>query len=163
MTEAGWLAVLIPEEYGGAGLGVTEASIILEEIHRAGGNAAACHAQMYVMGTLLRHGSAGPKRNNICPLSLVATYACKPLASPSPMPAPTRPRSAPPPPAMATVIASAVKRSGFSRAQHSDLLLLLARTTPLDQVDKPTNGLSIFLVDPAHLGRAMGLPSSRSR
>ncbi|MCB0124053.1 MAG: acyl-CoA dehydrogenase family protein, partial [Caldilineaceae bacterium] len=56
MTEAGWLAVLIPEEYGGAGLGVTEASIILEEIHRAGGNAAACHAQMYVMGTLLRHG-----------------------------------------------------------------------------------------------------------
>jgi acyl-CoA dehydrogenase len=146
MTEAGWLAVLIPEEYGGAGLGVTEASIILEEIHRAGGNAAACHAQMYVMGTLLRHGSPAQKAQYLPriasgELRMQAFGVTEPDAGTD-----------------TTKIRTTATRDGdhyrvrgqkiwISRAQHSDLLLLLARTTPLDQVEKPTHGLSIFLVD----------------
>src|SRR5713226_157024 len=79
LTEAGWLSVLIPSEYGGAGLGITEAAIILEEINRNGGNAAAAHAQMYIMGTVLRHGSE-PRSSATCPASREASCACKPSA-----------------------------------------------------------------------------------
>jgi len=146
MTEAGWLAVLIPEEYGGAGLGVTEASIILEEIHRAGGNAAACHAQMYVMGTLLRHGSTAQKEQY---LPQIASGALRMQAF-----GVTEPDAG----TDTTKIRTTATRDGdhyrvrgqkiwISRAQHSDLLLLLARTTPLEQVEKATHGLSIFLID----------------
>jgi acyl-CoA dehydrogenase len=146
LTGAGYLAALIPETYGGVGAGVTEASIILEEIHRSGGNAAACHAQMYVMGTLLRHGSTDQKRHYLPQIAsgelrLQAFGVSEPDAGTD-----------------TTQIRTAATRSGdeylirgqkiwTSRALHSDLLLLLARTTPLDQVQKRTDGLSVFLID----------------
>ena len=146
MTTAGYLAVLIPEEYAGGGMGVTEASIILEEIHRFGGNAAACHAQMYIMGTLLRHGSADQKRTYLPKIAsgdlrLQAFGVTEPNAGTD-----------------TTNIQTMAIREGdryrirgqkvwTSRAEYSDLLLLLARTTPSDQVNKRTDGLSIFLVD----------------
>lgn len=146
MTEAGYLAVLIPEAHGGAGLGVTEASIILEEIHRAGGNAAACHAQMYVMGTLLRHGSVAQQERYLPPIAsgevrLQAFGVTEPDAGTDT----TKIRT------MATLDGAHYRIHGqkiwISRAQHSDLLLLLARTTPIDLVEKPTQGLSILLID----------------
>ncbi len=146
MTEAGYLAALIPEEYGGAGLGVAEASVILEEVNRSGGNAAACHAQMYIMGTLLRHGSEAQKRAYLPAIArgevrLQAFGVTEPDAGSD----------------TAAIRTTAVRRGDryvirgqkiwTSRAQHSDLMLLLARTTPLDQVRRRTDGLSIFLVD----------------
>jgi acyl-CoA dehydrogenase len=146
LTEAGYLAALIPEEYGGAGLGVTEASVILEEINRSGGNAGACHAQMYTMGTLLRHGSDAQKRAF---LPQIATGALRLQAF-----GVTEPTTG----SDTTQLKTTATRKGdayvirgqkvwISRAEHSDLLLLVARTTPIDQVKKRTDGLSVLLID----------------
>jgi len=146
LTQAGYLACLIPTEYGGSGLGLAAAAAILEEIHRSGGNGAACHAQMYVMGTLLRHGSAEQKSRWLPPIAsgelrLQAFGVTEPSAGTD-----------------TTAIQTTAVRQGdryvvngqkvwTSRAEHSDLLLLLARTTPRDRVAKRTDGLSAFLVD----------------
>ncbi|HBY96335.1 MAG: acyl-CoA/acyl-ACP dehydrogenase [Ardenticatenaceae bacterium] len=146
LSEAGWLAVLIPEAYGGAGLGITEASIILEEINRSGGNAAACHAQMYIMGTLLRYGSEAQKERY---LPKIATSELRLQAF-----GVTEPNAG----SETTRIETRAVRQGdryvvdgqkvfISRAAQSDLLLLLARTTPYEEVDDKTRGLSVFLVD----------------
>ena len=112
LTEAGWLAALIPEEYGGAGLGVTEASVILEEINRSGGNSGACHAQMYIMGTLLRHGSRGAEAAHTCRRSRPASCGCSRSPSPSRRPAPTPRSSRPRPCARAIATSSTARRSG---------------------------------------------------
>ena len=146
LTDAGYLAALIPEEYGGSGLGVVEASIILEEINRSGGNAGACHAQMYTMGTLLRHGSEAQKRAF---LPKIATGALRLQAF-----GVTEPTTG----SDTTQLKTTAMRHGdryivrgqkvwISRAEHSDLLLLVVRTTPVEQVKKRTEGLSILLVD----------------
>jgi acyl-CoA dehydrogenase len=146
LTEAGYLAALIPEEYGGSGLGVTEASVILEEINRSGGNAAACHAQMYVMGAILRHGSSGQKRSL---LPRIASGEVRLQAF-----GVTEPETG----SDTTHLRTTAVRDGahyvltgqkvfISRVQHSDYLLLLARTTPLESVVRPSDGLSLFLVD----------------
>jgi acyl-CoA dehydrogenase len=146
LTASGWLAALIPEEYGGAGLSLTAASVILEEINRSGGNAAACHAQMYVMGTILRFGTAAQKERYLPriaagELRLQAFGVTEPTAgSDTPSIATT-----------ATRIDGGYRIRGqkiwTSRAEHSDLMLLLARTTPLADVDERTDGLSTFVVD----------------
>ena len=152
LTDAGYLAALIPEEYGGSGLGVTEASIILEEINRSGGNAGACHAQMYTMGTLLRHGSDAQKRAF---LPKIATGALRLQAFGV---------SEPTTGSDTTQLKTLAVRTGntyvirgqkvwISRAEHSDLLLLVVRTTPIEEVKKRTEGLSILLVD---MRRALG-------
>ena len=146
LTRAGYMATLIPESYGGAGLGITEAAIILEEIHHSGGNAAACHAQMYIMGTLLRHGSDAQKKKYLPALArgelrLQAFGVSEPTTGSD-----------------TTQMKTFARRSGgkyvvngqkiwISRAQHSDLMLLVARTTPLEQVKKRSEGLSVLLVD----------------
>jgi len=146
LTDAGWLAALIPTEYGGSGLGIAEASIILEEVNRSGGNAAAAHAQMYVMGTLLRHGSDEQKRTYLPriaagELRLQAFGVTEPDAG-----------------SETTRIKTFARKDGdnyvidgqkvfISRTQHSDLMLLLARTTPYDELEDKTRGLSVFLVD----------------
>jgi acyl-CoA dehydrogenase len=146
MTDAGYLATLIPEEYGGAGLGVTEAAVILEEIHRSGGNAAACHAQMYVMGTLLRHGLEAQKKKYL-PLLASGKLRLQAFAVSEPTTG-----------SDTTRIKTFAARKGnnfvikgqkiwISRAEHSDLMLLVARTTPLEQVKRRTEGLSVLLVD----------------
>jgi len=146
LTDAGYLAALIPEEYDGAGLGVVEASIILEEVNRSGGNSGAAHAQMYTMGTVLRHGSEEQKRRYLPriasgELRLQAFGVTEPDAGSDTTRLKTR----------------AVRKGDkyvingqkvfISRVQHSDLMVLLARTTPLDQVKKRSEGLSVFLVD----------------
>ena len=146
LTEAGYLAALIPEEYGGAGLPLSAACVILEEINHSGGNAAACHAQMYTMGTLLRHGSAEQKRRY---LPDVASGALRLQAF-----AVTEPTTGSDTTQLQT---KAVRDDGhyvvsgqkvwISRALQSDLMILLARTTPLDRVTKRSEGLSVFLVD----------------
>ncbi len=147
LTEAGWLSILIPEEYGGAGLGISAASAVLEEIHKAGCNAAACHAQMYIMGTVLRHGSKEQKERY---LPKIATGELRLQAF-----GVTEPSSGTDTLSLRT---TAVKKDNStyvvngqkvwtSRAEHSDLMLLLARTTPRDQTKKKTEGLSVFLVD----------------
>jgi len=146
LTKAGYLACLIPAEYGGSGLGVADAAAILEEIHRSGGNGAACHAQMYVMGTLLRHGSAEQKSRWLPQIAsgelrLQAFGVTEPSAGTD-----------------TTAIQMTAVRQGdryivngqkvwTSRAEHSDLMLLLARTAPRGGVAKRTDGLSVFLVD----------------
>jgi acyl-CoA dehydrogenase len=146
LTDAGYLAALIPEEYGGSGLGVAEASVILEEINRSGGNAGACHAQMYTMGTLLRHGSEAQKRAY---LPLIARGELRLQAFGV---------SEPTTGSDTTQLKTMAVRKGntyvvrgqkiwISRAEHSDLLLLIVRTTPVDQVKKRTDGLSVLLVD----------------
>src|SRR3712207_575522 len=146
LTEAGYLGALIPEEYGGAGLPLSAAGAILEEIHRAGCNAAACHAQMYIMGTILRHGSQEQKKRY---LPKIATGELRLQAF-----GVTEPTSG----SDTTMLRTFAKREGdryivngqkiwTSRAEHSDLMLLLARTTPRDQVKKRTEGLSTFIVD----------------
>jgi acyl-CoA dehydrogenase len=146
LTTSGYLAALIPEEYGGAGLGVTEASIILEEINRAGGNSGACHAQMYTMGTLLRHGSDEQKRRY---LPKIASGELRLQAF-----AVTEPNAG----SETTRIETRAVRKGdryvvngqkifISRAKQSDLMLLLARTTPYDELKDKTQGLSVFVVD----------------
>jgi acyl-CoA dehydrogenase len=146
LTDAGWLAALIPAEYGGGGLGLAEASVILEEINRAGANSGACHAQMYIMGTLLRHGSSEQKRRYLPKIASgelrLQTFAV------------TEPTTGTDTTKIKTFAAKKGDRyivNGqkvwISRMQHSDLMLLLARTTPLAQVEKKANGLSVFLVD----------------
>ena len=146
LTTSGYLAALIPEEYGGAGLGVTEASIILEEINRAGGNSGACHAQMYTMGTVLRHGNEEQKRRYLPAIAggelrLQAFAVTEPNAG-----------------SETTRIETRAVRKGdryvvngqkifISRAKQSDLMLLLARTTPYEELKDKTQGLSVFVVD----------------
>jgi len=146
LTQAGWMAALIPQEYGGSGLGLTEASVIMEEINRCGGNSGACHGQMYNMGTLLRHGSEAQKRNY---LPRIATGELRlqsmGVTEPSTGTDTTR------------IKTTAVKKGDryvingqkvwISRIQHSDLMILLARTTPLADVKKKSEGMSIFIVD----------------
>ena len=146
LTEAGWLSAMIPEEFGGSGLGLIEASVIMEEINRCGGNAGACHGQMYNMGTLLRHGSDEQKAEY---LPKIASGALR-LQSMGV----TEPTTG----TDTTKIKTFARRDGdryivngqkvwISRVQHSDLMILLARTTPLDQVQKKSEGMSIFIVD----------------
>jgi len=146
LTEAGWLAALIPEEYGGSGLSLTAASVIMEEINRNGGNSGVCHGQMYNMGTLLRHGSAEQKKRY---LPRIATGELR-LQSMGV----TEPTTG----TDTTRIKTTAVRKGdryvingqkvwISRIQHSDLMILLARTTPLDEVKKKSEGMSIFIVD----------------
>ena len=146
LTAAGYLAALIPEEYGGSGLGVTEASIILEEINRSGANAGACHAQMYTMGTLLRHGSEAQKRAYLPKIAsgelrLQAFGVSEPTTGSD-----------------TTQLKTTATRKGdyyvirgqkiwISRAEHSDLLLLIVRTTPIAEVKKRSDGLSVLLID----------------
>jgi len=146
MTRNGYLAVLIPEEYGGSGLGIQAATAILEEVHKSGGNAAACHAQMYIMGTVLRHGSAEQKQSNLPKIAsgdlrLQAFGVTEPTSGTD-----------------ATRIRTMAIREGdnyringqkvwTSRAEHSDLILLLARTSPREDMEKRHQGMSVFLVD----------------
>ena len=146
LTEAGWLAALIPEDYGGGGLTVTEASVILEEINRSGANSGACHAQMYIMGALVRHGSDEQKRRYLPDIAsgrlrLQSFSVTEPTTGTDT----TKTRT------MAVRRGDRYVINGqkvwTSRMQHSDLMLLLARTTPLADVKKKTEGLSIFLVD----------------
>lgn len=147
LTDSGFLSILIPEAYGGSGLGITAAASVMEEIHKAGCNGAACHAQMYTMGTLLRHGSEEQKNRY---LPKIATGELRLQAF-----GVTEPSSGTNTLGLRT---TAVKQGNStylvngqkvwtSRAEHSDLLLLLARTTPKDKVKKRTEGLSVFLVD----------------
>ncbi len=154
LADLGWLSVLIPEEYGGGGLGMTEAGIVLEEINRAGGNAVACHAQMYTMGALLRHGSQAQKHRWLPDvaagrLRLQAFAVTEPDAG-----------------SETTRIRTSAVRHGdryvvnghkvfISRVRQSDLMLLLARTTPYDDVTDKTTGLSVFLVDLRETGDAI--------
>ncbi|HZZ01745.1 acyl-CoA dehydrogenase family protein [Paraburkholderia sp.] len=146
LTKAGWLAALIPQDFGGSGLGLTEASVIMEEINRAGGNSGACHGQMYNMGTLLRHGSEEQKRRYL------PKIACGDLRLQSM--GVTEPSTG----TDTTKIKTTAERRGdryvingqkvwISRVQHSDLMILLARTTPLADVKKKSEGMSIFIVD----------------
>lgn len=146
LTKAGWMAALIPEEYGGSGLGLTEASVIMEEINRAGGNSGACHGQMYNMNTLVRHGSE-EQRQKYLPdiasgeLRLQSMGVTEPTTGTD----------------TTKIKTTAVRRGDryvingqkvwISRVQHSDLMILLARTTPLNEVKKKSEGMSIFLVD----------------
>ncbi|PRY85070.1 acyl-CoA dehydrogenase family protein [Donghicola tyrosinivorans] len=146
LTRAGWMAALIPEEYGGSGLGLTEASVIMEEINRAGGNSGACHGQMYNMNTLIRHGSEAQKQAYLPKIAsgelrLQSMGVTEPTTGTD-----------------TTQLKTTAVRKGdryvingqkvwISRVQHSDLMILLARTTPLAEVKKKSEGLSIFLVD----------------
>jgi len=146
LTKAGWMAALIPHEYGGSGLGLAEASVIMEEINRAGANAGACHGQMYNMGTLLRHGSAAQKQRY---LPKIASGELRLQAM-----GVTEPDTG----SDTTRIKTTAVREGdryvvngqkvwISRVRHSDLMILLTRTTPLAEVKKKSEGLSVFIVD----------------
>ncbi len=162
LTEAGFLSVLIPEEYGGSGLGLAAAAAILEEIHRSGCNGGACHAQMYTMGTVLRHGSEEQKRAY---LPGIAAGALRLQAF-----GVTEPTSG----TDTTRIRTFARRDGddyvvngqkvwISRAEHSDLMVLLARTTLRDEVAKPTDGMSVLLVDiKASLGKGLNIRPIRT-
>ncbi|WAH37141.1 acyl-CoA dehydrogenase family protein [Alicyclobacillus dauci] len=146
LTDAGWLSILIPEEYNGGGLGISEAAVVLEEINRSGGNAAPGHAQMYTMGALLRHGSKEQKEHWLPQIAtgkvrLQAFGITEPTAGSD-----------------TTNISTFAERKGdvyrihgqkvfISRVQHSDLMMLIARTTPRDKVQRKTDGLSLFLLD----------------
>jgi acyl-CoA dehydrogenase len=146
LTQAGWLSVLIPEEYGGSGLGLSAAAAILETIQAEGGNGGACHAQMYIMGTILRHGSEEQKRQYLPKIAsgelrLQAFGVTEPTSGTD-----------------TTSLRTFARREGdeyvvngqkiwTSRAEHSDLMLLLARTTPREEVARKTDGLSVFIVD----------------
>lgn len=142
LTKAGWLAALIPEEYGGSGLGLTEASVIMEEINRSGGNSGACHGQMYNMNTLVRHGSE-EQRQLYLPRIASGELRLQSMAVTEPTAGTDTTR----------IKTSAVRKGDryvvngqkdwISRIQHSDLMILLARTTPLDQVRKKSEGMSI--------------------
>ncbi|HEX4305964.1 MAG TPA: acyl-CoA dehydrogenase family protein [Solirubrobacterales bacterium] len=146
LTRHGWLAALIPEEHGGAGLGIGAASAILEEISASGGNPSACHAQMYTMGTLLRHGSEEQKRRYLPAIAsgglrLQAFGVTEPDAGSETTRIATRARRT------ADGYLVDGQKIWTSRAEHSDLMILLARTTPTEEVEKRTDGLSVFLVD----------------
>jgi acyl-CoA dehydrogenase len=146
LTKAGWLSALIPEEFGGSGLTLTEASVIMEEINRSGGNSGACHGQMYNMGTLLRHGSDAQKKQSLPKIAsgelrLQSMGVTEPTAGTD-----------------TTKIKTVAVKKGdcyvvngqkvwTSRVQHSELMILLARTTPLAEVKKKSEGMSIFIVD----------------
>jgi acyl-CoA dehydrogenase len=154
LTRNGWLAALIPEEYGGSGLQISHAAAILEEICASGANAGACHAQMYVMGTILRHGSDAQKARWLPgiaagELRLQAFAVTEPNVGSDTTKIQTR----------AKKVDGGYSISGqkiwTSRAEHSDLMVLLARTTPLDEVQKKTEGLSTFLVDMRDAGDAL--------
>ena len=146
LTRAGWLAALIPTQYGGAGLGLTEASVIMEEINRSGGNSGACHGQMYNMGTLLRHGSAAQKAFYL-PKIASGQWRLQSMGVTEPDTGTDTTK----------IKTTAVKKGDrylingqkvwISRVQHSDWMILLARTTPLAEVRKKSEGLSIFMVD----------------
>ena len=146
LLDAGWLAAMIPEEYGGSGLGLTAASVIMEEINRCGGNAAAVHGQMYNMGTLLRNGSATQKQRYL-PAIAAGKLRIQSMAVTEPTTGSDTTR----------IRTTAVRRDGryvingqkvwISRVRHSDLMILLARTTPLAEVRRKSEGMSIFIVD----------------
>ena len=146
LTEAGWLSCLIPEEYGGAGLGLRAAAAVLEEVQRSGANGAACHAQMYTMGTVLRHCSEAQKKKY---LPRIATGELRLQAFAITEPSAGTDTS--------SIRTTAVRKGdGYvlngqkvwtSRAEHSDLMLVLARTTPRERVQKKTDGMSVFIVD----------------
>jgi alkylation response protein AidB-like acyl-CoA dehydrogenase len=147
LTEQGWLAALIPEEYGGSGLGLATASVILEEICASGANAGACHAQMYTMGTLLRHGSEAQKRSYLPriaagELRLQAFAVTEPDAGSDTTQIKTRAERTP----AGSYLVNGQK-IWTSRAEHSDLMVLLARTTPIEQLQRRSGGLSVFLLD----------------
>ncbi len=162
LTEAGYLSCLIPEQYGGSGLGLTAACAILEEVQASGANGAACHAQMYIMGTLLRHGSDAQKRQYLPKIAtgelrLQAFGVTEPTAGTD----------------TSSIRTTAVRRGDryvvngqkvwTSRAEHSDLMLLLARTTPREEVAKKTDGMSVFLVEmQAALGRGLAIRPIRT-
>ncbi|MBB1492579.1 acyl-CoA/acyl-ACP dehydrogenase [Paracoccus sp. MC1854] len=146
LTRAGWMAALIPKEYGGSGLGLAEASVIMEEINRSGGNSGACHGQMYVINTLIKHGSEEQKRRYLPPIAsgdlrLQSMGVTEPTTGSD----------------TTKIKTTAVKKGDkyvvngqkvwISRVQHSDLMILLARTTPIEQARKPSEGMSIFIVD----------------
>src|SRR3954469_19389111 len=162
LTEAGFLAALIPEEYGGSGLTISSAAAIMEEIHAAGCNGAACHAQMYVMGTVLRHGNADQKQRY---LPKIATGELRLQAF-----GVTEPTSGTDTLALRTTAVrdgnDSYRINGqkiwTSRAEYSDLMLLLARTTPRDQVKKRTEGLSVFLVDMKAAGESLKINPIRT-
>ena len=146
LTRAGWLAALIPQDYGGAGLGLAEASVIMEEINRAGGNAGACHGQMYNMGTLLRHGSEAQKRRWLPPIaSGVLRLQSMAVTEPGAGSETTKIRTLAVKQGDRYVVNG--QKVWISRVQHSDLMILLARTTPLAEVARRSEGLSTFLVD----------------
>jgi len=146
LTQAGWLAALIPQEYGGSGLGLMEASVIMEEINRCGGNSGACHGQMYNMGTLLRHGSAAQKEKYL-PKIASGQWRLQSMGVTEPSTGTDTTK----------IKTSAVKKGDryivngqkvwISRIQHSDWMILLARTTPLAEVQKKSEGMSIFMID----------------
>ncbi|TMH76024.1 MAG: acyl-CoA dehydrogenase [Betaproteobacteria bacterium] len=151
LTRAGWLAAMIPSEYGGSGLGLAEASVIMEEINRSGGNSGACHGQMYNIGTLLRHGSPEQKRHFL-PKIASGEWRLQSMGV-------TEPATG----TDTTKIRTTAVRKGdryvvngqkvwISRVQHSDWMILLARTTPIAEVSKKSEGMSIFMVD---LGQAV--------
>lgn len=155
LTRLGWLSILIPEAYGGGGLGVTEACIVLEELHRSGCNANACHAQMYTMGALLRHGTEEQKQR-LLPGIAAGTLRLQAFAVTEPDAGSDT----------TNISTRAVRKSDgsyvvngqkvyISRVQHSDLMLLLARTTPIGEVARRTEGLSLFLVDLREAGTAI--------
>ena len=157
LTEAGWLAAMIPEEYGGSGLGLTEASVILEEVNRCGGNSGTVHGQMYNMFTLLRHGSEEQKRAFL-PRIAAGELRLQSMAVTEPTTGTDTTK----------IKTTAVKQGDkyvingqkvwISRIQHSDLMILLARTTPLADVKKKVDGMSIFLVDLAEaIGNGMSV------
>ena len=146
LTKAGWLAALIPQQYGGSGLSLAEASVIMEEINRSGGNSGACHGQMYVMNILVRHGSE-KQRQDVLPRLAAGELRMQSMAV-------TEPTTG----TDTTKLKTTAVRKGdryvvngqkvwISRVQHSDLMILLARTTPLAEVKKKSDGLSVFLVD----------------
>ncbi len=146
LTKAGWLATMIPEEFGGSGLGLTEASIVMEEINRSGGNAGHCHGQMYNMSTLLRHGSDAQKAHYL-PKIASGELRLQSMAV-------TEPTTGTDTTKLKTTAVNKGdhyvvngQKVWISRVQHSELMILLARTTPLDQVKKKSDGLSVFLVD----------------
>ena len=146
LTKAGWLAALIPQQYGGSGLGLAEASVVMEEINRSGGNAGACHGQMYNMGTLLRHGSEAQKQHYL-PRIASGEWRLQSMGVTEPGTGSDTTR----------IKTTAVKKDGryvvngqkvwISRIHHSEWMILLARTTPLDEVRKKSEGMSIFMVD----------------
>ena len=146
LTKAGWMAALIPQEYGGSGLSLTEASVIMEEVNRAGGNSGACHGQMYNMNTLLRHGSE-QQRQTYLPRIATGELRLQAMGVTEPTTGTDTTK----------IKTTAVKKGDryvvngqkvfISRVQHSDLMILLARTTPLAEVKKKSEGMSIFLVD----------------
>jgi len=146
LTEAGYLAALIPEEYGGSGLPISAAAAIMEEVHASGGNGAACHAQMYIMGTILRHGSNAQKQDYLPKIAggelrLQAFGVTEPTSGTDTLSLRTSARKE----GNHYIING--QKIWTSRAEHSDLMLLLARTTPREQVKQRTDGLSLFLVD----------------